>query len=177
MKIEIDDEIYLSPFEEGDASSLMQCLNNPRVNSKILSVPNPYTIEDSRQFINSNSYIFTSRGNHLNYAIRNMEGNMIGSIGLELNSLLHFKHSGTVAYYVDQAYWGKNVASRALKAFLPWCIENYRFKRLTAHVFSDNPASEKVLQKCGFSFEATLKKFYLKDGEYIDTKFYSIFFD
>ncbi len=45
--------------------------------------------------------------------------------------------------------------------------------RITAPVFTFNPASAKVLEKNGFTREGLLKKEFLKDGRYIDCYLYT----
>lgn len=53
-----------------------------------------------------------------------------------------------VGYWIDRAYWGRGVATRALSAFLR--LEKTR--PLYAGVAKHNTASIRVLQKCGFTF-------------------------
>lgn len=52
-----------------------------------------------------------------------------------------------VGYWIGKAYWGKGIASQALKLFLR---EEGR-RPLYAHVAKHNPASRRVLEKCGFT--------------------------
>ena len=53
-----------------------------------------------------------------------------------------------IGYWIDRAYWGRGVATRALSAFLH--LEQTR--PLYAGVAKHNAASLRVLQKCGFTF-------------------------
>jgi RimJ/RimL family protein N-acetyltransferase len=50
-----------------------------------------------------------------------------------------------VTYWIGRSYWGKGIATDALKAFL--ALER---SRPHARVASDNVASRRVLEKCGF---------------------------
>ena len=52
-----------------------------------------------------------------------------------------------VGYWLARAYWGRGVASAALEQFL--ALEPRR--PLIAHVAAHNPASRRVLEKCGFT--------------------------
>ena len=56
-----------------------------------------------------------------------------------------------IGYWIDRAYWGRGVATRALFAFLH--LEQTR--PLYAGVAKHNAASVRVLQKCGFTFLAS----------------------
>lgn len=51
-----------------------------------------------------------------------------------------------VGYWIDQAHWGKGIASRALELFLK---EEHR-RPLRATAASTNAASRRILEKCGF---------------------------
>src|ERR687895_4648 len=51
-----------------------------------------------------------------------------------------------VTYWIGRSYWGKGIATDALTAFL--AVD--RSRPLHARVASDNVASRRVLEKCGF---------------------------
>ena len=52
-----------------------------------------------------------------------------------------------VTYWLGRSYWGQGVASRALTAFL----DIVQVRPIFARVAKDNPASRRVLEKCGFT--------------------------
>src|ERR687895_719477 len=58
-----------------------------------------------------------------------------------------------VTYWIGRSYWGKGIATDALNAFL--AVEQSR--PLRARVASDNVASRRVLEKCGFGVIATAR--------------------
>ena len=60
-----------------------------------------------------------------------------------------------VTYWIGRSYWGKGIATAALKAFLT--VDASR--PLRARVASDNVASRRVLEKCGFRVVATERGF------------------
>src|SRR6266581_3364784 len=49
-------------------------------------------------------------------------------------------------------------------------FEEFGLVKITAHVFTHNPASARVLEKCGFQEEEFLRKHYFKDGKFIDAR-------
>ena len=49
-----------------------------------------------------------------------------------------------------------------------FACKNWKLARITAHVFEFNVASARVLGKSGFEREGLLKKYYLKDGKFVD---------
>lgn len=52
-----------------------------------------------------------------------------------------------VGYWLGREYWGKGIATRALRQFL----EQIQTRPLYAHVAKQNIASRRVLEKCGFT--------------------------
>jgi RimJ/RimL family protein N-acetyltransferase len=60
-----------------------------------------------------------------------------------------------VTYWIGRAFWGNGIATAALVAFL--AVE--RTRPLRARVASDNVASRRVLEKCGFHVVATDRGF------------------
>lgn len=60
-----------------------------------------------------------------------------------------------VAFWIDKVFWGKGVATKALKMFLE--IETKR--PIFGHAAFDNFGSQKVMEKCGFQKIGTEKGF------------------
>jgi RimJ/RimL family protein N-acetyltransferase len=63
--------------------------------------------------------------------------------------VVSFPHDGRVeiGYWLGREYWGRGIASRALRTFLDLIEE----RPLHAAVAPHNPASMRVLEKCGFT--------------------------
>ncbi|MEU0585041.1 GNAT family N-acetyltransferase [Streptomyces sp. NPDC006132] len=69
-----------------------------------------------------------------------------------------------VTYWVDRAYWGKGIATAALRALLAEVPE----RPLYARAASDNAGSLRVLEKCGFRASATARGYAQARGAEID---------
>lgn len=66
-----------------------------------------------------------------------------------VGSIARFEMNGDneITYWIDREYWGKGIATAALKIFL--LIEKNR--PLLGRVAFDNIGSQRVLEKCGFT--------------------------
>ena len=53
-------------------------------------------------------------------------------------------------------------------------FEEFGLVKITAHVFSHDPASARVLEKCGFQEEGFLRKHFHKDGQFIDARLFAL---
>ncbi|MGP4049478.1 GNAT family N-acetyltransferase [Streptomyces sp. 2A115] len=69
-----------------------------------------------------------------------------------------------VTYWIDRAYWGRGIATAALRALLAQVPERPLYARAAA----DNTGSLRVLEKCGFRVTAHARGFANARGEEID---------
>ncbi|CAM5474068.1 GNAT family N-acetyltransferase OS=Streptomyces tendae OX=1932 GN=GUR47_13200 PE=4 SV=1 [Streptomyces tendae] len=69
-----------------------------------------------------------------------------------------------VTYWVGRAYWGRGVATAALRALLT----EVRDRPLYARAAADNTGSRRVLEKCGFVISVQARGFAPARGEEID---------
>jgi RimJ/RimL family protein N-acetyltransferase len=53
-------------------------------------------------------------------------------------------------------------------------FEEFGLVKCAAHVFSHNPASARVLEKCGFHEEGFLRRHFLKDGQFTDARLFAL---
>ena len=58
--------------------------------------------------------------------------------------------SGDLGYWLDEAYWGRGLASEAAAAVRDFALDSVGLKRLLSGHAADNPASGRVLTKLGF---------------------------
>jgi hypothetical protein len=71
-----------------------------------------------------------------------------------------------------ERYWGKGIITHAVRALVPVAFEQYDIVRLQAGIFSHNPASMRVLEKCGFVCEAVHRNAITKHGRILDEMLY-----
>jgi RimJ/RimL family protein N-acetyltransferase len=79
-----------------------------------------------------------------------VDGDVVGTIGSWGDP-----DEREVTYWIGRSHWGKGIATCALQAFLT--VDPSR--PLHARVASDNDASRRVLEKCGFRVVATDRGF------------------
>ena len=52
---------------------------------------------------------------------------------------------------MGKPHWNKGYCTEALQAMIRYCYEQKNFKTLWADFFIGNPASGRVMEKCGFT--------------------------
>ena len=74
-----------------------------------------------------------------------------------VGSIAKFEIEGNaeVTYWIDKEFWGKGIATKALKHLL----NNEKKRPITGRTAFDNVGSQKVLEKCGFIKIGTDKGF------------------
>jgi len=63
------------------------------------------------------------------------------------------KEGWEIGFHTAAAHTGKGYATEAVRAFLPVVMERLAITQITGNVRADNPASRRVLEKCGFVLE------------------------
>lgn len=81
---------------------------------------------------------------------------------------------GHIGYAIHNNYWGRGYATECVRGLVKLGFDDIGLHRLEAHVNLDNPASSRVLEKAGFTFECVRKGFIYEDGEWTDNKIYYI---
>lgn len=133
--------LILRPLEKNDAEALQKIANNKKIWENLTDAfPHPYTIESAKQWIDINQ----KKEVQDNFAIT-IDGELIGMIGFDDKK--DFLETG---YWIGENHWGKGYATEALQSIVQHIFNNYETSHIKAKVFTHNPASGKVLEKCGF---------------------------
>ena len=83
----------------------------------------------------------------------NETGEAIGAMGYGPScecSLPSRDGEPTVGYWVGRPYWGKGICTEALHLMISYIRQTTNIKSLISGHFIDNPASGRVMEKCGF---------------------------
>jgi len=101
------------------------------------------------------------------------EEELIGGIGLHPQPDI-MRRSVELGYWLAEPYWGKGIATAAVRAMTEWGFSNLPVNRIFAYVFGWNPASARVLEKSGFTLEGRMHQAVFKDGKLTDLLVYGL---
>ena len=165
--------IFLRRWEKGDAEGLARHADNPRIAASLRDAfPSPYTLNDAKRFI---AMATGQSSGQLLLAIE-VEGVAVGGIGIHpLKDV--YKKTAEIGYWLAEPFWGNGIVTGAVTALVPFVFENFDIVRLQAGVFANNPASMRVLEKCGFVREAVHRNAVTKNGTLMDELMYVRFRD
>ena len=174
QKIIIDSNYYLlSGPKVSDIDDLVFHLNDIGIYDGTLKIPFPYTKTDAELYLQRYESRKKEFGHPMNWQIRTKEGKVIGGISLH-GQYGKNSHKDEIGYWIGRTFWNKGIMTKALPAFAEFVAQQLGVIRLEATIFDYNTSSIRVVEKCGFICEGTLKKAYFKDGKYIDGKLYAL---
>lgn len=100
---------------------------------------------------------------------------VIGQIKFQEDLRRHETNSLSIAYQLCRDQWGKGYMPEALRAMIACGFEKKKASLLAVSHFSVNHRSQRVVEKCGFHYEGTLRRGFRRyDGEIFDELCYSI---
>ena len=160
------------------------CLREPRISDKIRLaelcnnkkiwdnlrdlIPYPYTEKDAEDFI----LLCQNENPRLTFAIEYM-GEFAGCIGLVRQTDI-YRLSAEIGYWIGEPYWGKGIATAAVKFLVDYGFNVLGLIRIYSGVFEYNAASQKVLEKAGFQLDCILKNSVIKNGRIFNEYRYGI---
>ena len=150
-------------WREGDEASLVKYANNRQVSDNLRDAfPYPYTADDARAWIR-----FASQQEpETNFAIADSREAM-GGIGLRLGEDV-FRRTAEIGYWLGEPFWGRGIATEAVKALTIYAFRNFDLARIQAIVYEGNPASGRVLEKAGYILEGRSQMSITKAGRTFD---------
>ena len=149
------ERILLRHWQESDAEALFKYASDPDVGPRA-GWPAHKTIEESLEVIR------TYFNNDTTWAIVLKEANEpIGCMGYythESSNIPIGENDCEVGYWLGKPYWNKGICTEALKLMLDYCSNVKQFENIWADHFTGNPASGRVMEKCGFSDTGMLNR-------------------
>lgn len=159
----------LRPWERRDLGSLVKYANNLNI-AKFMTnqFPHPYTIEDGKAFIET-----AATGKPVNIMAIEVNNEAAGGIGIHLQPDIYCMNA-EMGYWLAEPFWGKGIITKAIIQMKDYAFSNWKLERIYARPFGTNKASQRVLEKAGFTREALFLKTIYKYGENHDEQVFGI---
>jgi len=157
----------LRPLRASDAGLIGLYAADERVARMTSSIPHPLPPGATEAFIARARSAGRTEDVWAMDAIRSGGPELMGLIGLERMD----RGQSEVGYWVAPAFWNAHVASAAVTALL--AADPHSCRTVFASVFQDNPASARVLAKCGFRYLGDAEVFSVARNATVPTWTYS----
>ena len=155
-------------WRETDAEPLQRYADNRKIWLNLRDIfPQPYTLEDAQWWV-----VHASQEDpECSFAIATGD-EPIGGIGLVLGDDVN-RCSAELGYWLAEPFWGQGITTDVVRSFTEWGFEHFSLNRIFATPFAGNTASERVLEKAGFTREGVMKNAIVKDGVVRDQVMYA----
>ena len=141
--------LVLRAFAAGDAARVAELCSDPGVALTTAAVPYPYPVEAASAWIASHRDA-REAGTAWTYAITRAEDDaLIGAIDVRTST----EPELVMGYWIGRAYWGRGYATTAVRALIAMTFLGLESDALGASHLARNPASGRVLEKCGMMLE------------------------
>ena len=126
-----------------DAKTMVALANDRRIAENTARIPHPYKLADAEGFIGG-----ANKGAaDAVFLITLHDRTIIGACGVTA-----LDDQAELGYWLGVPYWGKGYATEALHALIDYAFTDLGHEALNAGARVTNPASRRVLEKCGFQW-------------------------
>jgi RimJ/RimL family protein N-acetyltransferase len=126
-----------------DAKAIAALANDRRIAENTARIPHPYRVSDAESWIVGSAADLEGE----TYLITLANGSVIGGCGFDMRD-----GAAEIGYWLGTRHWGKGYATEAVRALIDHAFTNTEHKALQSSVRVTNPASRRVLEKCGFQW-------------------------
>ena len=156
-------KVILREWKRSDADALAAIANNKKIWDNVRDrLPFPYTKKDAKEWLE-----LVKKQKIVTTFCVEVDGELAGSIGVTLRDDVYRK-TAEIGYFIGEEYWGKGVATEAIKQMVNYLQKKFDIVRIYAEVFEFNKASMKALEKNGFYLECVRKKAAFKNNMIVD---------
>ncbi|NOT93893.1 GNAT family N-acetyltransferase [Ferruginibacter sp.] len=159
----MNNKIELREYSLQYASAFAEMRNNPKIfENGFDSTPNPYTTDVAIELFQKQIDKQTAE----RFLIFCNE-QLCGEIGIWLKDDVQ-RLNVDLGYFVAEPFWGKGIATEAIRLMVDYTFKTFDVIRIAAGVFEHNKASMKALEKNGFILESIQKKAVVKNDRIMD---------
>ncbi len=126
----------------GDAKTVATLANDRRIAENTARIPHPYKTADAEDFISR-----AGKTDEALFLVTLRDKTVIGACGIVLQETVP-----ELGYWLGVEHWGKGYATEALHAVIDYAFTDLAHDTLQAGTRVTNPASRRVLEKCGFQW-------------------------
>ena len=134
--------LVLRAPRRSDGKAIATLANDRRIAANTARIPHPYGIEDAEKFIAA----VNKREGEACFVIT-LDGAPIGVCSIDLR-----EDGPEMGYWLGVPYWGRGLATEAARALIDHAFGDLEHDTLISGARVNNPASRRVLEKCGFQW-------------------------
>jgi len=160
--------VMRAPHED-DIDALAHLANNANIANMVARMPHPYTVADAADFVRR------TRAGAIGkcvYAITKADnGAFLGCCGIEPHE---DGRTVELGYWLGEPYWNEGYATEAAQTLIDMVFRTRDIEQIDARCRVMNIPSRRVIQKCGFQFQATGMVASLSVGGMVPVEWYRL---
>ncbi len=162
--------LLLRSIEESDTENIYEYSRNPNVGITAGWKPHK-NIEDTRVIMKQ---IFIGQENVFGIVLKECN-KLIGTIGLITDPRRENPKAMMIGYAIAEEHWGKGFMTEAANAVISYGLNKLALDLISCTCYPDNRRSRRVIEKCGFHHEGSLRQCEVRfDGTIMDMECFSI---
>jgi [ribosomal protein S5]-alanine N-acetyltransferase len=164
------DRLILRELRDDDAKAIFEYASDAET-TKFMIFPTHTSIADAENFIQRTVNDFAAM-TRIEFGIElKSTGKLIGCAGFHHFSSNH--HSVELGYILNRAHWGSGYITEVVNRMLRFAFDEMQVHSVHAVCDIENMASSRVLERCGFTHDATFRDHEFRRGRYITLKVFS----
>ncbi|MBQ5315959.1 MAG: GNAT family N-acetyltransferase [Oscillospiraceae bacterium] len=165
------ERLILRRFEYSDTDAVFKNWASDEQVQKMYSEPTYETAEAVKGLLDK--YIGSyERDDYYRWAVTLKDGECIGQIAyFMVDSKNHFAE---IEYCIGAAFQKNGYATEAAKAVIAYGFDSIGLHKVQICCKTINTKSRRVIEKCGLTYEGTLRDYFFMDGEYVGRMYFSI---
>jgi RimJ/RimL family protein N-acetyltransferase len=136
------ERLVLRAPQREDVKAIATLANDRRIAENLRRVPHPYGVVDAEEFLT----VVNRCDGEICFAIT-LDDRLIGMCGLDPRD-----DAPEIGYWLGAPYWGRGYATEAARAVIDYAFGELEHAALQSGARVSNPASRRVLEKCGFQW-------------------------
>jgi RimJ/RimL family protein N-acetyltransferase len=127
-----------------DAKTIVSLIDDRRIAENTACIPHPYSLADAHAFLAQAN----RAPDEPSFLIALADGTVIGGCGIGVAR----GPAPELGYWISVPYWGRGYATEAARALIDHALCDLGCEQLCGRARVSNPASRRVLEKCGFQW-------------------------
>lgn len=166
------ERLILRKFEYSDGETMLKYWIADEKIQSLYSEPVYSTKEAVKELLDK--YIGSyEKSDYYRWAIiEKNSGECIGQIAYFLVD--NKNHFAEIEYCIGSDFQCKGLATEATKAVIRYGFEKINLHKIQICTKTINVPSKRVIEKCGFTYEGTLRDYFYMNGEYVGRHYFSM---
>jgi RimJ/RimL family protein N-acetyltransferase len=167
--------VVLRPWRETDVEQLVEACKDPEI-PRWTAAPSPYTRADAEAWVRGDPLPDEPWGDRVSFCVADAgePDRLLGSMSL---MRIERGHSGEIGYWTAAWARGRGVTTHAVRVLARWGFEAFGLHRVELVIAVENPASNAVAERAGFTREGTLRQYREAKGVRRDHHIWSLLRD